>query len=295
MMDVTDLLSLAWVGTDFALLRRDRPYLLGLAITDRCNLRCRQCRVWSEHAPHLPFDRIDAILRDFRSRGARLLYLEGGEPYLGRDGERRLPDVVALARARGFLRIHVYTNGTLPLTAPVDFTWVSADGLHATNALLRGSSLDEVLDHLRACPGRKALVFTVNALNRQEMRPFLEFVAQTVPGVGVMFFLHTPYYGIDELHLDPGARAAVVAELLACRRDGLPVLNSNPGLRKLRPGAGSGPSRLFCVVDRQGEYPCCRASGDPAICAHCGYAACEEIALARRLVPGAILAAFRYL
>jgi MoaA/NifB/PqqE/SkfB family radical SAM enzyme len=294
MKGMAELLSMARLGAEFALLRRVRPYILGLAVTDRCNLRCRQCRVWNAHAPHLPFDRIDAILRDFHSRGARLLYLEGGEPYLWRDGHRCLADVIELARSRGFLRVHVYTNGTLPLTAPADVTWVSADGLHETNYRLRGSQLDEVLDHLRACPGRKVMVFTVNAVNRREIRPFLEFAAHAAPGVGVMFFLHTPYYGIDDLHLDDAARSAVVDELLACRRDGLPVLNSAPGLRRLRPGAGSGPSRLFRVVDRLGEYECCRAQGDPAICRYCGYASCEEIALVRNFVPAAILGALRY-
>lgn len=256
MTRVANVLSLAWFAADFVLLRRDHPYILGLAVTDRCNLRCRHCRVWDAHAPRLPFERIDAILRDF-------------------------------------LRVHVYTNGTLPIVAPADFTWVSADGLPATNQRLRGSSLDLVLRHLRECRGRKALLFTVNALNAPEVRPFLELARVAAPGVPVMFHLHTPYYGIDALHLDAPHREAVIAELLACRRAGLPVMNSVQGLRRLRPGAGSGPSGMWCVVDRHGEYRCCRALGDPAVCRHCGYAACAEIALARNLSPGPVLSLLR--
>jgi MoaA/NifB/PqqE/SkfB family radical SAM enzyme len=280
--------SMARFGLDFAVLRRDRPFVLGVAVTDRCNLRCRHCRVWRSHGPHMPFASIGSILRRFHARGSRLLYLEGGEPYLWREGTRRLPDVLELAREVGYLRVHVYTNGTLPVTAPADFTWISADGLHDTNYALRGSSLDAVLENARLCATPKALLFTVNALNRDELLPFLAFAHETLPGVRVMFQLHTPYYGIDELLLDAASRNAVVDTLIECRRVGLPVMNSVPGLERLRPAAGSGPKNLWCVVDGQGEYPCCRALGDPAVCEHCGYAACEEILLVRNFSPRAI-------
>jgi len=201
-----DGLSRAWSSArfafDFAVVRRDRPFVLGLAVTDRCNLRCRHCRVWSAHAPHMPLAQIAATLRRFHDRGARLLYLEGGEPFLWRDGELRLADVVGLARRLGYLRVHIYSNGTLPLDAPADFVWVSADGLHETNFALRGSNLDQVLDHARDCATKKAMLFTVNSVNHQDILPFLELVREALPGVPVMFNLHTPYYGQDELLLD---------------------------------------------------------------------------------------------
>jgi len=280
--------SMARLGIDFAVLRRTQPFVLGLAVTDRCNLRCRHCRVWRRHAPHMPLSRIEDILRRFHARGSRLLYLEGGEPYLWRDGPRRLGDIVDLARKLGYLRVHVYTNGTLPLTAPTDFTWISADGLHATNQALRGSDLDAVLEHAEACRTPKALLYTVNTENRADVPPFLEYVQGRLPQVRVMFQLHTPYYGVDDLFLDGEARNAAVDALLECKRAGLPVMNSVPGLGRLRPGRGSGPRPLWCVVDSEGEYPCCRALGDPAVCDHCGYAACEEILLVRNFHPRAI-------
>ncbi len=284
---------MATFALDFALLRRDRPFVLGVAVTDRCNLRCRHCRVWRSHAPHMPMQDIEAVLRRFRHRGSRFLYLEGGEPYLWRDGRHRLADLIGLARRLGYLRVHVYTNGTLPITAPADFTWISADGLHATNQALRGSELDEVLDHAHDCAGRKAMLFTVNVVNRGELQPFLELVRGRLPGTPVFFQLHTPYYGTDELLLDAAARDAVVERLRALKQQGFPVMNSRPGLERLRAGRGSGPCGLFYVVDSSGEYRCCRALGDPAVCDHCGYAACEEIQLARNLHPAAVAGLMR--
>jgi hypothetical protein len=65
-------------------------------------------------------------------------------------------------------------------------------------------------------------------------------------------------------------------------------MNSLPALERLRPGRGSGPRGLWYVVDGGGEYRCCRALGDPAVCNHCGYAACEEILLLRDFNPRAM-------
>jgi MoaA/NifB/PqqE/SkfB family radical SAM enzyme len=291
-------LSRAWstarLGLDFVVLRKDRPFVLGLAVTDRCNLRCRQCRVWKAQGQHIPLAAIEAILRRFYARGARLLYLEGGEPFLWREGDLRLADVIDLARRVGYLRVHVYTNGTLPIDAPADFVWVSADGLPDTNFALRGSDLDQVLEHARQYPSAKAVIFTVNTVNHPEIRAFLQLARDALPGVPVMFNLHTPYYGRDELLLDAGTRDRAVDTLLECRRAGLPVMNSAPGLERLRPGRGCGPRRLWYVADGDGEYPCCRALGDPAVCAHCGYAGCEELLLARNLDLRAIAGLVRW-
>jgi MoaA/NifB/PqqE/SkfB family radical SAM enzyme len=285
-------LSQAWstarFGLDFAVLRRDRPFVLGLAVTDRCNLRCRHCRVWRARGRHMPLAKIEATLRRFHARGSRLLYLEGGEPLLWHDGDLRLGDVIDLARRVGYLRVHVYTNGTLSIDAPADFVWISADGLWETNKALRGSDLDQVLDQARRCRRRKAMIFTVNTVNREDIRPFLELVSGALPGIPVMFNLHTPYYGRDELFLDPDIRDDVVNDLLDCKAAGLPVMNSRPGLECLRPGHGSGPRGLWYVADSEGEYRCCRALGDPQVCGQCGYAACEEILLARDFDPRAL-------
>ena len=293
MAGLAGLVSTVKFGMDFALLRRERPFIVGLAVTDRCNLRCRHCRVWRSHGRHMPLADIEAVLRRFHARGARLLYLEGGEPCLWRDQDKRLADVVQLAHRLGYLRVHLYTNGTLPIDTAADFSWISADGLHATNRELRGSDLEQVLGNAAACTGHKAMLFTVNAVNHGELRPFLELVRDRLPGVPVFFNLHTPYYGRDELLLEDDARHAVVDTLQALRRKGLPLLNSRPGLERLRPGRGGIPSRLYWVVDQAGEYPCCRVLGDRSVCDHCGYAACEEIHLARSLHPAAVAGLLR--
>ena len=290
MRSLSAALQYAWFGLDFFLLRRTRPYILGLVVTDRCNLSCQHCRIASNDGLAMPMTSIERHLQDFFKRGARFLYLEGGEPYLWRDGALQLKDVVARARAIGYLRVHVYTNGTVPLDAGEDFTWVSLDGLDDMHRKLRGIPVERVLRNVRQHRRPFAILTTINAQNYREIPEFLAFVAQELPGIGVTFFLHTPYYGIDRLFLSPAARLEAVELIHAAKRQRLPVRNSTAALRAMLTGRYPHPVTLWWVVDRNGAYPCCRAVGNAEVCRHCGYSTCVEIMLARDFHPGPIAA-----
>ena len=275
-------------GAEFAILRRERPFILGLVITDVCNLSCRHCRVANDQGEMMSYDEVRGHLETGRRRGARVVYFEGGEPYLWRDGWRRLPDLVAVAREMGYLSVHVYTNGTRPLTAPADFTWVSIDGPDDVNLELRGVEASRVIANAAAYGGRFGIVFTVNTVNYGAIETFLRLVQTRLPGRRVMFFFHTPYYGVDELLLSDEQRSEAIRNIGACRQMGLPVMNSRAGLEAMRTGNYPHPTKLYRVVDRSGDYQCCRAIGQPDVCRQCGYASCAEIMLARNLRLGPI-------
>ena len=274
------------LGVNFAILRRERPFILGLAITDICNLSCHHCRVANDRHEMMSYDEVRAHLASSWRRGARVVYFEGGEPYLWRDRQRRLPELVALARELGYLSVHVYTNGTRPITAPADFTWVSIDGPDDVNLALRGVTAEAVIANTAACRSRCGIVFTVNTVNRGVIEPFLRLVQSRLPGRRVMFFFHTPYYGIDELFLSPEQRSGAIRTIAACKRAGLPVMNSKAGLDAMQTGDYPHPTKLYRVVDRGGDYQCCRAVDQPEVCRHCGYSSCAEIMLARNFRPG---------
>lgn len=279
---------------DFFVLRKDKPYILGLVITDVCNLNCIHCRVANIRRTHMSYEEIENHLTRYYAKGARLLYLEGGEPYLWRDGERTLSDIVALGKRIGYLRVHVYTNGTLPLTARPDTTWVSIDGLPETHRKIRGQPLDGILSNIESYPNSLAVIHTVNTVNRTEVGAFLEFFHKLFPQRKVMFFFHTPYYGFDHLLLSPQEKKDTIQELLRCKKSGLPVLNSSAGLRAMASGNFQRPMKISYVVDQTGEYPCCRAYENPEVCAQCGYSSGVEIEQLRSLRLGPILEALRW-
>ena len=271
----------------FGLLRQDVPMAVAVVITDRCQLSCRHCRVANIARADMPLAAVEAALRRHRARGIRALALEGGEPFLWRDGRARLEDIVRLARSLGYWRVHIYTNGVRPIETSADMVWVSLDGRREAYTALRGDHFDQVVANIRdAKAPRVGLIFVVTHENRGEMRPFLEW-SRALPVVGTMFYLHTPYYGRDELHLPPEERTAVIDEMLRFVDEGLPIRNSKGALRLLRSGAWKRPSAMWWVADAHGDVACCRAAS-PAVCAECGYAGCVELYAAQRLDLSAI-------
>jgi len=276
-------------GMEFFILRRDKPYILGLVTNDTCNLQCVHCRVANVYNYSMAFDQIRDILEQYYKKGVRFLYLEGGEPYLWHDADYRLKDVVKLAHEIGYLRVHIYTNGTTRMDAEPDFTWISIDGLDENFRKIRGIPLERVLRNVRRFKGKHAIIFVVNTINYLEIREFLEYFHQEFPGTRVMFYFHTPYYGIDELLLSPEQKNTAVDTLLDCKREGLPVLNSRVALMAYLAGNKGLPVNYWWVVDQTGEYRCCRVNGNPDVCKNCGYSTCNEIVQARAWKPGAIL------
>ena len=213
---------------------------------------------------------------------------------LWRDGDRTVEDGVRLARRLGFYHVHLYTNGTLGLTTSADLVWVSVDGLPETYRRRRGEHFAAVEAAIRSRGHPPvAVLYVIDSSTRDGVRPFLRWVRDSaLPVLGVMFYFQTPYYGYDELFLDAAERAPVIDELLACRRERLPVLNSRAGLLALRSGRWTRRSPAAAVADVDGESVCCRAPD--WCCKDCGYAACVEIVEALRLRPSAVLAMGRY-
>jgi MoaA/NifB/PqqE/SkfB family radical SAM enzyme len=274
--------------------RDPRPLIYGVALTDRCNLRCAGCAIPGAGRPDITWSQLVALLQDAHERGFREVYYTGGEPMLWNDGDRTLHDAVQLARGLGFFHVHVYTNGTLGLATPADLVWVSMDGLPATFERRRGRHFEEVEAAVRA-PGHPptAVLYVVDSTTRGGVEPFLHWVSATrLPVLGVMFYFHTPYYGHDDLFLDARQRARAIDAILGCLDEGLPVLNSRAGLLALRSGRWARRTPCAAVADVDGESVCCRAPD--WCCADCGYAACTEIVEALRLRPSAVLAMRRY-
>jgi len=271
------------------------PLFYGIAVTDRCNLACRGCKVSNTGRPDMTWDQITNTMQNAWRRGFRELYFSGGEPMLWCDGTHTLEDAIIEAGRIGFFHIHVYTNGTFGLDVSADLIWVSMDGLPGTFETRRGNHFNQVERVVRNSRGQKiAVIYVIDRNTSGGIESFLQWVSKTkFPVIGVMFYFHTPYYGPDELFLTAEERAPVIDRLIGYKRAGLPIINSTAGLMALKSGNWLRRLPITYVADVDGESVCCRASDD--ICADCGYAACTEITEFRRLRPSAISGMRRYL
>lgn len=89
------------------------PSFLLISPTGKCNLRCTGCYAASDPGNHasLDFETFDRILTGKKELlGSHFTVISGGEPFMWRDGEWGLLDMVARHPSQLFM---VYTNSTL--------------------------------------------------------------------------------------------------------------------------------------------------------------------------------------
>ena len=270
------------------------PLICGLVLTNRCNLRCQHCRIPGRGDQDLSFHEITGVIDSYYDEGGRCLYLHGGEPLLWHDRKQGIEDVVDYAHRIGFFTVVIYTNGTLPLRTSADTVFVSLDGLQETHDRLRGASFTRVVDNLHNSTHPSLFInFTINNHNKHDLEDFLSYVHDVKRIRGTFFYFHTPYYGHDELYIEPAERTVILRKLLDYKRR-YRILNSRAGLQSARKNDWQRPLGICSVYEQGDRYECCRYAEDPELCRNCGYLSYAEIDQTLKLKPSAILNALKY-
>lgn len=280
-----------------------RPLLGGIKLTHACNLSCAHCPFWRQKKGSLSFEqaiaraaREIAALETLYGWGVRLLVIEGGEPFLWRDGDHTVESVVRVAKTL-FFTVGITTNGTWPIETDADIVWVSVDGLKDTHNRIRGDVFDGVMAHIEASRHPRIYAHvTINSLNWQEAPQLVRYLADKVKGVTIQF--HYPFGALDErLFLPFGQRRQVLDELIALKRRGYPVADSYACLRALKDNTWRCRPWMIASVDPDGTTTrgCYLQGRGPIACERCGFSAHTEISLAYAAVPGAILTGARLL
>ena len=278
------------------ILGRDIPFIGGLVLNEKCNLKCAHCKVSNRDIPDLSYKDAENGLRAFYDKGIRSVFIEGGEPFLWRDGTYRLDDVISLARKIGFRVVSIYTNGTFPIKSLADTVFVSLDGLRETNNILRNDSYDRVIDNVSSSIHKNIVInFTINKKNINEIEPFCDEMRKIRQINGIFFYFHTPYYGIDDLLVSFKEKRGAINRILELKRKGHRIFNSIACLKSVYNDTWKRPSKLCYVYADNKLYQCCRAIGNDGVCANCGYLGYPEIIHILALRPSAILESLHYL
>ena len=293
--------ELAWFGLTTVLAHREDPIVGSLILTDRCNLACRHCVVANIRRVDYPWERVQADLEALASQGVRILLLYGGEPFLWRDGDRRLHDVVVEAHRMGFAMVGVVTNGTQGLDLPeADLIFVSVDGTAERHDAIRGHTYDRVMAHIAAAPrDNLCLYMAINRINLAD----IEHVARTardLPTVrAASFNLHTPYPGTEHLSLTRQQRRQACTQIGRLIREGYPILNLASALPAVAENSWPTPCHQCVIVEDGQQWVCGRCVETPGLCDHCGYLFSAELSLLfsgrPRVVADAVHTYGRYL
>jgi MoaA/NifB/PqqE/SkfB family radical SAM enzyme len=275
-------------------LKKNTPLICGLTVTDRCNLKCRHCRVANRDIPDLTFREAADALQSFHEQGGRTLYLQGGEPFIWRDGDHRLEDIVQYSQRLGFHTTIIYTNGTMPIDTSANTVFVSVDGLRDTHDALRGQSFEKIMANVQKSKHSSIYInYTINSLNKDDIAELCEFTSSVDQIRGIFFYFHTPYYGYDELYLSPPQRNEILTRLLAYKKK-YNILNSRAGLKAALRNDWARPLDICRVYEKGRTYKCCRYPGNDELCRNCGYLSYAEIDQTLKLKPSAIANAIKY-
>jgi MoaA/NifB/PqqE/SkfB family radical SAM enzyme len=275
-------------------LGKDSPLICGLVLHNKCNLRCRHCRVVDRETAPMTFAEATDVINSFYENGGRCLYLEGGEPFLWKDSDHSMEDIVSYARNKGYFAVIIYTNGTKPLESAASTIFVSVDGLKDTHDELRGKTFEKVFEHIRESSHPSIYInYTVNSVNKDDIEGFCRYIDMIPQIHGVFFYFHTPYYGYDELYLDSKLKNEVLEKLISLK-SGHKILNSKAGLRSAIRNDWQKNLGICSVYEEGTFYRCCRESNNSALCEHCGYLSYAEIEQTLKLNPGAVMNALKY-
>ncbi len=292
-MTIKELSYYIYYGLTALVLRQHKPLVAGVALTDECNLECRHCVVANQgHGPYA-FTRLMEIFQLVYQRGARILYLQGGEIFTWSDGELTIHDVIRAARAMGFFRVAVVTNGTFPIELDADAVWVSLDGLEKEHDAIRGQgSFQKTLHHIRNSHHPNLRVnITVNRDNQEVVEDFIRTMSREPRIRGISVNLHTPYPGVEDLALSRSQRQEVLHKVMDLKRQGLRILNSMAGLKALATGRYQRPVFMIQLMEQDQVFECCWGRQYPEVCEQCGYGIIPELAAIQSLRPSALLGA----
>ncbi|MBN2374059.1 DUF3463 domain-containing protein [bacterium] len=268
-----------WLG-------KKTPLLAGFKITHKCNLKCRHCPFWHENLPQMDFKQIQAVLKKLYDMGIRILLIEGGEPFLWRNGQYGLNDVVNEAK-KYFFSVGVTTNGTISLDIDSNSLWVSLDGLKETHNHIRGRDIfDQVIQKIEASNHPNLYVnTTINMLNWNEIPDMVRFLKGKVKGVTIQFFY--PYEKADPLMLSSDKRVRVLDELIRMKREGWPLTNSFKALDALKSNDWTKRCKdwMIASIEPDGTITtgCYVKNRGQIQCNVCGFSTNTEITLAYEL------------
>ena len=102
------------------------PVMASVAVTTRCNSKCKYCGIWTREATDLSLDDLKLAVDQLSTLGVQVVSLTGGEPLL----HQELEQVLLHIRARGMIS-SVTTNGML--IRPELLQSLLAAGLNSTS------------------------------------------------------------------------------------------------------------------------------------------------------------------
>ena len=272
-MKASSFLYFTGFGIKTILVRKKKPILGTVIVTDKCNLKCKHCSVNNLTAVIHPYKQIRCEMQQLYDMGVRILFFCGGETFLWKDGEKTIRDLVIEAKQMGCLIVNVVTNGTFPIDLPeADLILLSLDGDKERHNIIRGDTYDTIMKNIQnATSDNICFYMAVNRINKNAIRDVCLTARDTKNVRAVSFNFHTPYPDTRELALSKEEKVACCNEIEKMMKAGVPVFNLKSAFPYLINNSFPTPCHQ-CVVIENGKLSTCgRCIDIPGLCDECGY------------------------
>ena len=256
--------AVRWLG------RRRAPLLVAWRLTERCNLRCRQCALWLDPPEELSPREAEAYAREMVAEGVLAVSLLGGEVLLRED----LGRLIAILD-HGGVAVRVTSNGILvprrlDTLRRARLLKLSLDGPEEVHDSLRGQGAYAGLMAGLEAARRAGIPVQLNTVLSRELLPGIDAYLALVQRLAcrVSFQPLELRAGLsprdlDELSPGPEDLRRVLARLAQLRRRGDRRLVNSPGtLELMRRWPATVPRRCqagrwFCRVMSDGRVVAC--------------------------------------
>ena len=273
---------------------RKKPLQSVIFVSDRCNLKCKHCSVYNLTNPiSKTVAQLEEEMRYCYAQGSRFIDFEGGEPFLWRDGDKDINDLIRLAKSIGFFSCTITTNAQKPFSSDeAGAIWVSLDGVGEYHDRVRGEGAFARLEKNVAACGHKALTanMAINTLNSEAVAATIEYVEKSPYFKSISFSFHTPFRGTEYLTVSPETRERIIDLIISYKKKGYHIMNTKVGLRKMKKLDFEPQCWVTNFIFTDGTRLDQCAGKQEGVCDRCGFGMAGEMNALFNFHPETILA-----
>ncbi len=266
-------------------------------ISDKCNLACKHCNVYNYENPNIKtYEQIREELIYCYEQGSRFIDFEGGEPFIWEDGEKRIDDLIDLAKSIGFYSCTITTNAQRPfINSRADSIWVSLDGVGEYHERIRGKGTFANLEKNISTCNHKALSvnMAINTLNYESVAKTIEYAKNSPYIKSISLNFHTPFKGTEYLALDMEKRQEIIDMIISYKKKGYPIMNSVAGLKKMKKLDFTPQCWVTNFIFSDGTKTTQCIGKEQGVCDKCGFCMAGEMNAVFNFHPSTIFAGLK--
>ena len=221
------------------------PLIYGIALTDRCNLACRGCRVSNTGRPDMTWEQLVGTAAPPARAASASCTLPAASQCCGAtaSARSRMPSRGARASASSTsTSTRTARSGSTRRPTWSGSAWTGCPAPSSAAGAITSTGSSAAVRERRA--SKIAVIYVIDRNTADGIEPFLRWVRDSaLPGHRRHVLLPHALLRPRRALPDAEERAPIIDRLLDCIRAGLPVLNSRAGLRRSSPATGRGGRR----------------------------------------------------